>query len=362
MRATVALMRDELRPGRLSRTWHGPPVAIPVIWCILLVGSFSVSCAPSEPDEASPGSPVATGPPLEASHRPHNETESLASEDSALTIVSLNWLAHCEDQPLTQPTRHYRWVTGDYPGKDFDLFGMSELHTRFPCQGASIPMSEEFVDCPGTSEPVSALRCLQASLQSHHQRLMSGFSFLELGVLFNAERIEQLSPWHAYALPRETSLWGAETGRYRYLLGARVRIQGTSIAFHFYTTHLGTIKCRDCQIQSAQQILALVRNAYVAGDYPPLLVGDFNAEIENAVGLPTNTKMMTLLSEAFGDVGAQFQVQGIDHIWLGLNAAFPRSPGGWEAVEFDKVWRVRNEGLSDHPMLIARIRPYARAR
>lgn len=116
-------------------------------------------------------------------------------------------------------------------------------------------------------------------------------------------------------------------GRDRGLLGRRVQVVGTDIKFHVYTTHMNTQENSEVD-NNARKLVKIVKENYIPGDYPPIVMGDFN----DSGGTRRGRKIREAMDAAFADVGDFYGYpHWIDHVFYGRREIFPQASGGWES-------------------------------
>ena len=297
--------------------------------------------------------------------------EKSATGASELVITVMNWW----DWGPNQGERMEAWVkdTSNYKGKDFSLFGMSELHSDMSADYEPIPLA-----CPGSAEQLKAIDCLARLLNEGQGGRASvryaGGQYREDGILYNTDQVERISDWITIDLPRrsflgvESILGKGRTSR-KVMVGARFRLKATGHTFHMYATHLDTHNCWKCRIRQTEKISTTVRERYERGDLPPIVVGDFNdSRTEKSYWADDreHVDVQEEMGKYFQDAGALFGYQLIDHIWVGKVEGFPGASEKWEIKGVDVDPNVRNPialtngktmRVSAHRTIVGRLMP-----
>lgn len=261
------------------------------------------------------------------------------TEAIELVVTVMNWW----DWGPNQGERMEAWVkdVSNYKGKKFFLFGMSELHSDMKSDYEPLPLN-----CPGSPVPLKAIDCLARLLneqQSGRSSIrFSGHQYREDGILFDTEQVERISDWISIDIPRRNimgfeSIFGKGRTSRKVMIGARFRLKATGHTVHMYATHLDTHDCWKCRLRQAEKISTTVRERYVRGDLPPIVVGDFN-DSDDREGQEVQDEM----AKYFHDAGRIFGHQLIDHIWVGKEEAFSGASGKWEMKGFEVDPAVRN--------------------
>lgn len=308
---------------------------------------------------------------IASKHRLCGSQVKSISETPEIVVTVMNWW----DWGPNQGERMEAWVErAEYTGRDFALFGMSELHSDMRADYEPIPMA-----CPGSAEQLMASECLVRLLnQTQGGRgtiRYAGEQYREDGIVHSADHVERISDWITVNLPRRSilgveSILGRGQTSQKVMVGARFRLKGTGHTFHMYATHLDTAACWKCRIKQVRTLTAAVRQHYISGDLPPIVVGDFNDSIPEASSYWSDrTEHLDVRAEMeryFEDAGARFGHQRIDHVWVGKADRFSGASGQWNVIDFDIDEQVRNPipllngkamQISPHATIVARLRP-----
>lgn len=282
-----------------------------------------------------------------------------------LDVIVMNWW-DADEGKNTHVQRQDAWLQ-DPATKflDFDLAGMYELAFDRKTSGARDVQEPRFLDCHGGKR--HALPCLARSLGKNAAVPPFHVSYGgEAGVLARSNVLEPLGPAFEITLPVGTILgFEGSSPLERKMIGRRFRIRGTEISFHFYSVHLATHKCINCRIDSSRKIIDITHDYYISGDYPPIVVGDFN-DYEERLAPDEHLKVRSKMESSFVDAGVAKNgvYQNILHVWVGRPDKFCISPGHWSVSSYSEdtsVMLKRRLGkkvmrISDQPVVSAKLR------
>lgn len=215
--------------------------------------------------------------------------------------------------------------------KASDLFGFNECRnqpTKIPPQFQSV----ETIRCTlsgGVSRHLTP-ECFGLSWRESLPEDITGGGnvnliweqYGELGLLVNGMKFELIG---AVIRAKIKSVGFMGWGSPLLLLGARLRIIGTDLIVPFYTTH---IRGSDTAMKTAcENIIETIVENWEPSDLPPVLVGDFN------FNLNTSSPQGSVMKEYFFEIREHFELTSdIEHIWIGLRERFPSEKGIWIPV------------------------------
>lgn len=165
----------------------------------------------------------------------------------------------------------------------------------------------------------------------------------ELGYLINGMKFEIVPGSVIRAQIKSVGFLGL--GSPLLLLGVRLRIVGTDLIVPFYTTH---IRGSDSAKKTAcENIVETIVENWEPSDLPPILVGDFNFDLN------TTSPQGSVMKEYFFEIREHFELPSdIEHIWIGLRERFPSEKGIWIPVagSFDegRIFADKGVNFSDH--------------
>jgi hypothetical protein len=197
-------------------------------------------------------------------------------------------------------------------------------------------------DCLEPPPSATGLSCFERSLGRAYGGGTTTTSFAKLGIVAGA-------PWN---ILRGDHWKIGSDGLFeddRYLLEAYVRNDSTGRVFRFYTTHLshdshypdGSLKTSRARqrVEETSALLGRIIERVQPGELPPIVVGDFNASMDQRAVYESMKARFENVGELAlhclgSDAGGAPNEVPFDHLWIGRPNAFTGTQGHWRILRY----------------------------
>lgn len=245
-------------------------------------------------------------------------------------------LINMNDLDLIVRTVNFHGIGIHYPKR---VKGISEkFYNDWPSNIGLIGMQEvrdTMRRCPGfnISDTIAGVKCFAKIIG---KKFDSSYTWAKSGPL----GIVTSSNW--IKLSSKSWVLGKDSMRHfgnratRYLLEVKLRHKTHDWILRFYTTHLSHGDQESQRNEQIDNLNAIISNRILAGELPPIVVGDFNfrPHTESSSNSRMNDNFSLANLQAVGcDEGKPTKTK-IDHVWIGKKESFPNTVGHYMPIRF----------------------------